>query len=303
MWFKNLRIYLLQQPLNLSQEAMEEQLQGKRFQSCGSQDLISLGWDSPLGRQAESLVHETGGCQMICARQEEKLLPSAVVNEIVEEKLAGIEQEEGRKVGRKERTELREDVFQQLLPQAFSRHTRQYAMIDKQQGWILVDAASANRAEALISLLRETLGSLPVKPLQSATAPTWVMTEWLKQPGQYPDFTLLDSCELKDRSDESSVLRCKGQDLTADEILAHLEAGKDVVKLAVEWGERLSCVIESDLSIKRLRFLDLIQEQAADYQIEGEADAFDGRFTLMSLEFRRFLPRLFELFGGAVSEE
>ncbi|MEW8441843.1 MAG: recombination-associated protein RdgC, partial [Candidatus Thiodiazotropha taylori] len=26
MWFKNLRIYLLQQPLNLSQEAMEEQL-------------------------------------------------------------------------------------------------------------------------------------------------------------------------------------------------------------------------------------------------------------------------------------
>ncbi|MET0123235.1 MAG: recombination-associated protein RdgC [Candidatus Thiodiazotropha sp. 6PLUC9] len=298
MWFKNLRIYLLQQPFNLSQDAMEEQLKGKAFQTCGSQDLMSMGWDSPLGRKADSLVHEIAGCQMICARQEEKLLPSTVIKEIMEEKLAEIELEEGRKVGRKERTELREDIFQQLLPQAFSRHTRQYAMIDKQQGWILVDASSANKAEALITLLRDTLGSLPVKPLESATAPTYVMTEWLKRPGQHKNFSLSDSCELQDRSDEASILRCKGQDLTADEILAHLEAGKDVVKLAVEWDERISCLIESDLSIKRLRFLDLLQEQAADNQIETEADAFDSHFTLMSLEFRRLLPELFELFGG-----
>ncbi|MES9940152.1 MAG: recombination-associated protein RdgC [Candidatus Thiodiazotropha sp. 6PLUC7] len=298
MWFKNLRIYLLQQPFNLSQDAMEEQLKGKAFQTCGSQDLMSMGWDSPLGRKADSLVHEIAGCQMICARQEEKLLPSTVIKEIMEEKLAEIELEEGRKVGRKERTELREDIFQQLLPQAFSRHTRQYAMIDKQQGWILVDASSANKAEALITLLRDTLGSLPVKPLESATAPTYVMTEWLKRPGQDKNFSLSDSCELQDRSDEASILRCKGQDLTADEILAHLEAGKDVVKLAVEWDERISCLIESDLSIKRLRFLDLLQEQAADNQIETEADAFDSHFTLMSLVFRRLLPELFELFGG-----
>jgi recombination associated protein RdgC len=303
MWFKNLRIYLLQKPFNLSQEAMEEQLQSRRFQACGSHDLGSVGWDSPLGRQAESLVHEIGGCQMICARQEEKLLPSAVINEIVDEKASEIELEEGRKPGRKERTEMRELVFQQLLPQAFSRYTRQYAMIDKQKGWILVDASSANKAEALITLLRETLGSLPAKPLESVTAPTFVMTEWLKQPGQHQGFTLLDSCELKDRSDESSVLRCKGQDLTADEILAHLEAGKDVVKLAVEWDEHLSCMVESDLSIKRLKFLDLIQEQAADYQIENDAEAFDSHFTLMSLEFRQFLPRFFELFGGAVTDK
>ncbi|WP_316364346.1 recombination-associated protein RdgC [Candidatus Thiodiazotropha sp. CDECU1] len=303
MWFKNLRIYLLQQPFNLSQEALAAKLEGKRFQACGSHDLIGTGWDAPLGRQSEVLVHEVGGCQMICARQEDKLLPAAVVNEIVEEKLDQIQQEEGRKVARRERSELRDEVFHQLLPKAFSRYTRQFAMIDKQQGWILVDAASANKAEALISLLRESLGSLPVKPLEVATSPPYVMTEWLKRPDQFGDFTLLDSCELQDRSEEGSVLRCKGQDLTADEILAHIEAGKEVVKLAVEWDQHMSFVIDADMSIKRLKFLDLIQEQAADYQIESEADAFDGRFTLMSLEFRRFLPRLFEIFGGTVQSE
>jgi recombination associated protein RdgC len=301
MWFKNLRIYLLQQPFNLTQEALADKLETKRFQPCGSHEVIGMGWDSPLGRQSETLVHEAGGCQMICARQEDKLLPAAVVNEIVEEKVDLIQQEEGRKVGRKERSELKDEVFHQLLPKAFSRYTRQFAIIDKQQGWILVDAASANKAEALISLLRDTLGSLPVKPLEVATSPSFVMTEWLKRPDQYPDFTLLDSCELQDRSEEASILRCKGQDLAADEIIGHIDAGKLVVKLAVEWDERLSCIIDADMSIKRLKFLDLIQEQAADYQVESEVDAFDGRFTLMSLEFRRLLPRLFELFGGLSS--
>jgi recombination associated protein RdgC len=303
MWFKNLRIYLLQHPFNLSQEALAEQLESNRFHPCGSHDLTGMGWDSPLGRQSELLVHEVGGCQMICARQEDKLLPATVVNEIVQEKVDQIQLEEGRKVGRKERNELKEDVFHQLLPQAFSRYTRQFAMIDKQQGWILVDAASANKAEALIVLLRDTLGSLPVKPLEVATSPSYVMTEWLKHPGQYSDFTLMDSCELQDRSDEASMLRCKGQDLSADEMMAHIEAGKQVVKLAVEWDERLSCTIEADMSIKRIKFLDLIQEQAAEYQVESEVEAFDGRFTLMSLEFRRLLPRLFELFGGKVEVE
>ncbi|MCU7879288.1 MAG: recombination-associated protein RdgC [Candidatus Thiodiazotropha sp. (ex Lucinoma aequizonata)] len=303
MWFKNLRVYLLQQPFNLTDEALAGVMESKRFQSCGSHDLMGMGWDAPLGRQAESLVHEVGGCQMVCVRQEEKLLPAAVINEILEEKVVIIEQEEGRKVARRERSELREEVFHQLLPKAFSHYTRQYAMIDKQQGWILVDAASVNKAEVLVTLLRETLGSLPVKPLEVELAPTYVMTEWLKRPEQYRDFRLLDSCELKDRSDEASVLRCKGQDLSADEMMAHIDAGKEVVKLAVEWDERLSCIIDADMSIKRLRFLDLIQEQAADYQMESDADAFDGHFTLMSLEFRHFLPRLFELFGGTTRQK
>jgi len=303
MWFKNLRVYLLLHPFNHSEESLEQRLEAKRYTPCGSQDPLSYGWYAPLGRGGERLVHELSGCQMVCARREEKLLPSSVINEIVEEKVAAIEAESGRKVGRNERGELKESVFQQLLPQAFSRHSLQYAMIDKQQGWILVDAASANKAEALISLLRESLGGLPVKPLEVSLAPGFVMTQWLRQPDRYADFTLLDSCELKDRAEDPGVLRCKGQDLAAQEMMAHLEAGKEVVKLAVAWDERIACTLESDMTVKRLRFLDLIQEQAADYQMESEADAFDAHFSLMALEFRRFLPRLFELFGGAVKEK
>ena len=302
MWFKNLRLYILQQPFNLSAEALENKLAQKRFTPCSSHEPGSYGWYEPLGRQGESLVHELIGCQMICARQEEKLLPPAVVNEVVEEKAAAMEEEAGRRPGRKERSEMKEEVFHQLLPKAFSRFTNLYAMIDKQQGWILVDAASANKADALISFLRDTLGSLPVKPLEVRLAPSFVMTEWLRHPSRHDGFQLLDSCELKERTEEPGVVRCKGQDLTADEIIAHLDAGKDVVKLAVAWDERLSCLIESDMSIKRLRFLDLVQEEAADYQTDGSADLFDAHFSLMTLEMRRFIPRLMDTFGGVMAD-
>ena len=93
-------------------------------------------------------------------------------------------------------------------------------------------------------------------------------------------------------------MECKNHDLTAPEIQNHLEAGKEVVKLAVNWNERLGFVLDDSLGIKRLRFLDAVQEQAADVEADNEADRFDADFSIMSLELAAFLPRLLELFGG-----
>ncbi|MEN8166623.1 MAG: recombination-associated protein RdgC [Pseudomonadota bacterium] len=301
MWFKNLRLYRLLKPFNLSEDELTERLRARAFRHCGSHEPTSMGWTSPLGRGSEGLAHEVGGCVMICVRQEDKLLPAAVINETLEEKVEVMETEEARKLSRRERSELREEIIHQLLPKAFARSSRTFAMVDRQSGWILVDASSASKAEALVSLLRETLGSLPVRPFEVTTAPAAVFTEWLGQPAKFNDFVLLDSCELRDSVDEGAVIRCKGQDLAAGEIQAHLSAGKQVVKLAVEWDERISCSLEADLSIKRIKFLDIIQEEAADAQTEDEIARFDVAFSLMSLEFRRLIPRILQLFGGMVA--
>jgi recombination associated protein RdgC len=226
-----------------------------------------------------------------------------VVNEALEERLEVIELDEARKPSRKERTELRDDITHQLLPKAFAKSSRTYALIDRQNGWILVDASSANRAESVITLLRETLGSLPVRPFETLVAPASVMTEWVQQPQRHIDFELLDSCELRDSSEEGGIIRCAGEDLSADEIQAHVAAGKQVVKLALQWDERISCVLEADLAIKRIKFLDILQEQLADVETEDEVARFDLSFSLMSLEFRRLIPRILELCGGMVPDK
>ena len=50
--------------------------------------------------------------------------------------------------------------------------------------------------------------------------------------------------------------------------------------------------------VERLKFLDVIQEEAADAEADDAAALFDVDFSLMSLELRNFIQRLIEIYGG-----
>ena len=298
MWFNNLQLFRLTQPFNLNGEELEEKLADHAFQPCGSLQPSSYGWVSPLGRHGHALTHTANGAIMVCARKEEKILPASVIKEIVNEKAAAIEEEQGRAVHRKERQEMHDEVIFELLPQAFSRSSHTFAYISPKEKLIVVNAASAKKAEELVSELRKALGSLPAVPPALTQAPASVMTEWLTGSACPEDVVIQDECELREPSEEGGIIRCKRQDLSSDEIQVHLNAGKQVVKLAIEWHEQLSCVIADDLSIKRLRFADEILEQSDSIGADDAAMAFDNDFTVMTLELSRFIPRLLELFGG-----
>ncbi len=298
MWFKNLLLYRFTETFKLSESNLEEKLLPHRFRACGSLQEFSYGWVSPLGRQSELLVHSCNGFLMMCACREEKILPASVVNEIVAERAAEIEGEQGRSLGRKERERLRDEVIHELMPRAFSRSIRTYAYIDPRQGYLVVDATSSKKAEELLSLLRESLGSLSVTMAKTNDSPSLIMTDWLSKNSAPSDLSIENECELRSPDDESSAVRCKNHDLSSPEIQAHLKAGKEVIKLAVSWNDRLSFILDDTLGIKRLRFLDLVLEQAAEIDTDDEAQRFDADFSIMNLELAEFFPRLLEIFGG-----
>ncbi len=297
MWFKNLAVYRFTETFTHSVEELEEKLADKRFHPCGKQDISRYGWTPPLS-SAESLAYASGGFIMLCVKKEEKVLPAAVINEMLQEKVAELEQAEARKLSGKEKSRLKDELIFELLPRAFAFSRKTYAYIDTQGGWIVVDAASAKKAEDLLSLLRQSLGSLPVVPLTSADKPPLVMTDWLKNQTEPGDILIEDECELRSQSDEGSIIRCKRHDLRAKEILNHLDNDKLVIKLALSWADRLSFVLDENLGIKRLKFLDLIQDQRADIETDDDAGRFDADFAIMSRELSHFLPRLIEIFGG-----
>ncbi len=303
MWFKNLQIYRLTESFNYTPEALHEALQQHPARECGKLEPETLGWAPPLGRQGQLLTHASGGCIMICVRRNEKVMPAAVVREQLARKVEAIETEEARKVGRKEQMDLRDELMIHLLPQAFTKSALTYAYIDTKNGWLLVDAASARRAEELITLLRETLGTLPLRPLEVNQSPASIMTGWLLGKVSTDDFQILDQCELREPSEEGGIVRCRRQELTGSEIQAHLDAGKQVVQLALEWDGRIAFVLGEDMALKRLKFLDIVQEEAADTEAEDAAARFDVDFSLMSLELGRLLPKLVAAFGGANSAD
>lgn len=60
----------------------------------------------------------------------------------------------------------------------------------------------------------------------------------------------------------------------------------------------LSDQLDSDYSRERLKFEELLQDQAEEDGGEEALGQLDASFTLMMLTFGEFLPALFEALGG-----
>lgn len=297
MWFKNLALLRFTTPFAPSFDELETRLAERGFRPCGRTDPLSIGWCPPTGQDGAPLTHVIGRFALVCLKKEEKILPSSVVNETLAERLSDIEEQQGRKIGKREKTELRENIVRELLPRAFSVTRKTYAYVDRQGGWLVVDSASGKKTDELTVALRQTLGELPVTPLNTTERPAAVMTRWLTE-GAPPDVVIEQECELRADDEDGGIVRCRRQDLSAPEIQNHLAAGKEAMKLALSWDDRLGFALDDRLNIRRLRFLDSVQEKASEIETDDAMARFDADFSILTLELAEFIPRLLELFGG-----
>lgn len=295
-WFKNVMIYRLTSPLALTSGEFEPQLQQTKFTPCQQGELSRFGWANPLA--GSDLLHFSVGQQfLLVSHKEEKLLPASVVKKETEARIESLEQKEQRKLKKTEKQALKDDVVAMLLPRAFSKHQFTAIWLDLDRQLVYVDAASSKRAEETLALLRKTLGSLPVVPLSFVQPPSEAMTAWLSQNDTPNWLTLLEEAELKS-FETDSVIRCKRQDLESDEIGVHLQAGKFVTKLALDWESHFSFVLNDDGSLSRLKFADEVREKNDDILKEDLAQRFDADFLLMTEELRLFTEKLTEMLGG-----
>lgn len=298
LWFKNMMVYRLNRDIPLSADEMEKQLDAFTFSPCGSQDMSKTGWVPPMGNRSDALTHENKGQIMICARKEEKILPSPVVKQALEAKIDKLESEQSRKLKKTEKDSLKDEVLHSLLPRAFSRFSQTYLWIDTVNNLIMVDCASAKKAEDTLALLRKSLGSLPVVPLTLENPIELTLTQWVRSGDLPAGFALMDEAELKALLEDGGVIRCKKQDLVCDEIANHIEAGKVVTKLALDWQERIQFVLADDGSVKRLKFSDTLRDQNDDIDREDFAQRFDADFILMTSELAALTSNLVEALGG-----
>ncbi|HAT2846392.1 TPA: recombination-associated protein RdgC [Serratia marcescens] len=298
LWFKNLMVYRLSREVALNADEMEKQLSAFAFTPCGSQDMAKTGWVSPMGSHSDALTHAVNGQIVISARKEEKILPSPVIKQELQAKIERLEAEQHRKLKKTEKDALKDEVLHSLLPRAFSRFNQTFMWIDTVNDLIMVDAASAKRAEDTLALLRKSLGSLPVVPLTMESPIELTLTEWVRSGEMPAGFAIQDEAELKAILEEGGVIRCKKQNLISDEIAVHIEAGKLVTKLAVDWQERIQLMLSDDGSLKRLKFADTLREQNDDIDRDDFAQRFDADFILMTSELAALIKNTIEALGG-----
>ena len=78
---------------------------------------------------------------------------------------------------------------------------------------------------------------------------------------------------------------------------ATVSAGKSATRLGMTWRDKISFVLTETLQIKRINFLNVLKQDAAQ-NVENKEEQFDLDFTLMTGELSLFLSDLVELLGG-----
>jgi recombination associated protein RdgC len=297
MWFRALRPYRLPNRLGIDAEELERRLQTRTFSACTPAQATSMGWVPALADTASALVHAAGPFWMVRLKREEKLLPATVVREEASERCAQIAKAQGRKVSRRERLAVADEVTQDLLPRAFSRSSTIRAIIADQLGWIWIDSSSAGRSEEVLNHLREALGSLPAVLAETQKAPAYVMTQWLLRGGIPEAIELAEEADFADQREAGSSVKVRGVPLDSEEVLAHISSGHQVEKLALEWGARVAAVVDKDLSLRRLRFSDAIRE-ANDELIEDPLARADADFMILCEIIKGLQGDLLNAFGG-----
>ncbi|MGY8563307.1 recombination-associated protein RdgC [Paracidovorax citrulli] len=263
----------------------------------GPLEMSSRGFVSPFGREeTQQLHHAIGAWLWLTVGAEDKMLPGGVVNDQLAKRIAEIEQREGRRPGGRERKRMKEDLLHELMPKAFVKTSRTDVFLDTQRGVAFVDSSSRKTGGSVMSDIRGLLGSFPAIPLNAEVAPRSVLTGWIAGQALPPGLSLGDEAELKDPAEGGAVAKVQHQELASDEISQHLDAGKQVTKLALVLQDSVSFVLGDDLVVRKLKFLDGALDRLEETDADGRRAELDARFALQAGE----LTRLFETLAAAL---
>ena len=194
MFFRNLTFFRFPATHDFTQ--LDALLPEAALKPVGPLELSSAGFVSPFGRGEEALSHRIGDAIWLTVGSENKILPGSVVNDLLAQKVAEIEDKEGRKLGGKARKRLKDDLLHELLPRAFVKSSRTDALLDLEHGFLAVDSSSRKSAEAVASEIRRALGSFPAIPPNAEVAPRSILTGWIAGEPLPEGLSLGEECEL-----------------------------------------------------------------------------------------------------------
>jgi recombination associated protein RdgC len=295
--FKNVIMYRIGPDWSASVAQMEESLDSARFVECGASQEKSIGWIEPRGEANGPLVESVGGQLMLKLMIESKALPGSVITKKAKERVAQIETTTGRKPGKKETREIKDDIKLELMPLAFSKESSVLVWIDPAAQLLVIDAGSQGRADEVVTMLVKSLAGLAVTLIDTKVSPTAAMSEWLISQEPPAGFTVDRECELKAADESKAVVRYTRHPLDTDEVRQYVEQGKLPTKLALTWDSRVSFVLTEGLQLKKLAFLEVVFEGSS----AGKDDGFDADTAIATGELRKLLPDLLEALGGEVA--
>ncbi|MDD5479659.1 recombination-associated protein RdgC [Rhodoferax sp.] len=296
---KNAILYRLSSLTPLSAEVIEAGLQAHAFEPCGPTQEKSHGFVPPRGQAHGALVELVGGQMVMKLMTESKSVPAPVLGRLVDEKVVQILQSTGRKPGKKETRDLKDDARNALLPTAFPSQAATLIWIDPAAGLLVVGASGQHKADDVVTCLVRAVEGLAVRLLNTQVSPTAAMVDWLMSQEAPPGFSVDRACELRAADESKAVVRYGNHRLDTDEVKHHIEGGKMPTELAMTWSDRVSFVLTDGLQLKRIAFLEMVFEGSS--KADSAADGFDADVAIMTGELGKLIVDLVSALGGEMS--
>ena len=292
-------LYRLSPEWPASAAQWEAAIANEPFAECSATQQKSTGWVPPRGDEHGALVETVDGQWIARFAIETKAVPGDAVRRKVEEAVQHIEKTTGRKPGKKELRDLRDDALISLLPQAFPRRSTVTVWIEPTQRWLVMDVGAQGKADEVItSLVRVAGKGFGIGLLQTATSPQAAMAAWLADPegDALPHaFNIERECELKGSGDEPAVIKFTRHPLQTEEVRQHITEGKLPTRLALGWSGRVGFVLTQALQLKKIAFQEGVFE---DGPKTTDEDRFDADVALATGELGALITDLIEALGG-----
>jgi len=189
--------------------------------------------------------------------------------------VAQIESKEGRKPGRKESRELRDEIVHDLLPMAFAKTATIMVWLDLQAGRLVLDTSSQAKADEVITALVKALGGLQLSPFNTQMSPQAAMTAW-----------------LTGSADDWPAHFAPGREV---ELKSADSQGKLPTKLALDWDGRVSFVLSESTVLSKVAFLDGVFEDNGQAE---EGGGFDADVAIATGELGALITDLTAALGG-----
>lgn len=260
------------------------------FAPTGPTQPKSIGWVPPREKNAP-LAERIAGQIIMAVMIETRAVPASAIDKWMETAVEAIERSTGRKPGKKECRELKDNALLELLPQAFPKAVRIPVWISPSMELLVLGTASTSQADDVVMLMVQSLG-LTMAPLQTTASPAGVMAAWLTLGDAESPFALGGEVALQAPDDSKEAVRYVNADLDTDEVKEHVRCGKAVQSLGLYYLDRVDFVLTDSLVLKKIVLGVPVSPG------ESAADAFDADVVLATGELAPMLNDLIVALGG-----
>jgi recombination associated protein RdgC len=260
------------------------------FTPCGATQELSAGWVPP--REENGPLCECINGQLVFKLMiETKKVPADIIDRKLQAAMIESENLTGRKPGKKERRDIKDEIVLELLPKAFPRREAITSWIDPIGRKLVVGTSSQAKADRVASSLVAALTGLECTPVYTHTTPAVAMTDWLLSERLPETLAIEEDCELK--SEGGTKVKYVKHQLNIPEIKEHLTKGMTPASLDLTWLGRVNFTLTDGLVLKKIDILGNILEDHPE-----QVDAFDADVLIATTEINGLVADLIEDLGG-----